>query len=369
MYFQRALQLSWDSLKMSLVIVSLVLALSSPACTAPASQCACASVDTVIERVFGSKDNSFGTLSSPSCLPYQGDQKAINDGRIYAHVLYQGQNAWLLTSDIYIKNCHESFDCVCATAAVDVLTGYGTGSTTMTTLTSGQCVTLQGKTYNSTAGTWLQVNANNKIGWIKKGNVVFHENCGGHSQAASSVVQLPGCPKIITRAEWGARAPRSPHVKLAHTPYYAFIHHGATAGCFTRGECVRMIQSYQNFHMDGHGWSDIGYSFVIGEDGNVYEGRGWDAVGAHTYNYNSRGLGFCVIGNFMQRLPHQAAQDVLQKIIACGVSNGKLTSTYTMLGHRDVGGASGATSCPGDMFYALIQKWPHYNAPVIPSTK
>ena len=39
------------------------------------------------------------------------------------------------------------------------------------------------------------------------------------------------------------------------------------------------------------GWSDIGYSFVVGEDGNVYEARGWDTIGAHTKGYNSVGLG------------------------------------------------------------------------------
>ena len=41
-------------------------------------------------------------------------------------------------------------------------------------------------------------------------------------------------------------------------------------------------------------WSDIGYSFVVGEDGNVYEARGWDAVGAHTLHHNYDGLGKCV---------------------------------------------------------------------------
>lgn len=39
------------------------------------------------------------------------------------------------------------------------------------------------------------------------------------------------------------------------------------------------------------GWNDIGYSFVVGEDGNVYEARGWDSIGAHTKGYNSVGLG------------------------------------------------------------------------------
>lgn len=30
---------------------------------------------------------------------------------------------------------------------------------------------------------------------------------------------------------------------------------------------------------------------MIGEDGNVYEGRGWDTVGAHTLHHNTDGLG------------------------------------------------------------------------------
>lgn len=38
----------------------------------------------------------------------------------------------------------------------------------------------------------------------------------------------------------------------------------------------------QTFHMESKGWDDIGYNFMIGGDGAVYEGRGWDSQGAHT---------------------------------------------------------------------------------------
>jgi N-acetylmuramoyl-L-alanine amidase len=38
-------------------------------------------------------------------------------------------------------------------------------------------------------------------------------------------------------------------------------------------------------------WMDLGYSFLVGGDGQVYEGRGWNHSGAHTYGYNSRGVG------------------------------------------------------------------------------
>lgn len=39
------------------------------------------------------------------------------------------------------------------------------------------------------------------------------------------------------------------------------------------------------------GYSDIGYSFMIGGNGEVFEGRGWDRTGGHTLNYNSIGYG------------------------------------------------------------------------------
>ena len=57
----------------------------------------------------------------------------------------------------------------------------------------------------------------------------------------------------------------------------------------------------------------------MGEDGNVYEGRTWGVEGAHTRGYNTAAHGYCVIGNFMTRLPNQLALNALQNIIECGV--------------------------------------------------
>ena len=73
--------------------------------------------------------------------------------------------------------------------------------------------------------------------------------------------------------------------------------------------------------MDILGWDDIGYNFLIGEDGRVYIGRGWKVVGAQTYHYNDISYGFCVMGNFMELLPNDKALKALQKIIQCGVDN------------------------------------------------
>jgi len=68
------------------------------------------------------------------------------------------------------------------------------------------------------------------------------------------------------------------------------------------------------------GWWDIGYNFLIGEDGKVYDGRGWNTVGAHVYGYNSRSIGIALIGNFDSRIPNSAALNACKKLIGCGVS-------------------------------------------------
>lgn len=58
------------------------------------------------------------------------------------------------------------------------------------------------------------------------------------------------------------------------------------------------MRSMQRFHQNERGWDDIGYSFAIGGDGKVYEGRGFDRVGAHAPSYNDKSIGIVLIGNW-----------------------------------------------------------------------
>ncbi len=76
------------------------------------------------------------------------------------------------------------------------------------------------------------------------------------------------------------------------------------------------------------GWSDIGYNFLIGGDGRVYEGRGWGRVGAHTYGYNSASVAFSFIGNAQDVSPSAAALQAFNDLNACSVSNG--VSSHTL---------------------------------------
>ncbi|RWS18622.1 peptidoglycan recognition protein-like protein [Leptotrombidium deliense] len=103
-------------------------------------------------------------------------------------------------------------------------------------------------------------------------------------------------------------------------------------------------------------WGDIGYSFLIGGDGKVYEGRGWGVEGAHTLGYNRNGIGISFIGDFTNVTPSNNMLNAAKALIACGVKSGKIKSTYQLHGHRD----AGSTACPGNKLYAIIKTWKNY---------
>ncbi|XP_076240324.1 peptidoglycan-recognition protein SC2 [Calliopsis andreniformis] len=172
-----------------------------------------------------------------------------------------------------------------------------------------------------------------------------------------------GVPNIVSREEWGARSPvqRVP-LPVTPTPYVVIHHGGIPKYCHDQKTCSAIVRSYQNYHMDDHGWFDIGYSFVIGEDGNVYEGRGWDYVGAHAPGYNSQSIGICVIGDFSDFLPNKAALKALNALIDYGVSLGKISESYHVLGHRQAKN----TLCPGDEFYKYVVTHPRWTSNPIP---
>jgi len=185
-------------------------------------------------------------------------------------------------------------------------------------------------------------------GWIAG---TYLNNAG----AASCPGTPTGCPRIISRAEWGARSPTSTTAITRPVPRY-FVHHSEGAHCTTEAACKNVVKGIQNYHMDSNGWADIGYNFLVGEDGNAYEGRGEDRQGAHSPNYNSSAYGVCIMGSFTNINPNAAALNVTQQLISCLISRGKLSSNYTLHGHRD----GTCTSCPGNALYATIRTWPRY---------
>ncbi len=134
------------------------------------------------------------------------------------------------------------------------------------------------------------------------------------------------------------------------------VHHtaGAISGDKRSGE-ERMRAIYQ-YHAKTMGWGDIGYHYVIDEQGHIYEGRagGKLVVGGHAYCHNVGTIGVALMGNFESEQPQQAQIHALQWLLKdlavqygidvnhSAVLQGK-TYASPIVRHRDLL----STACPG----------------------
>ncbi|XP_057699646.1 N-acetylmuramoyl-L-alanine amidase [Corythoichthys intestinalis] len=168
------------------------------------------------------------------------------------------------------------------------------------------------------------------------------------------------CPQIIPRCQWRANDRKETPIPLSLPLHFLYVHHTyePSQPCLSFSQCSMDMRAMQRFHQEVRNWSDIGYSFVVGSDGYVYEGRGWNLLGTHTRGHNSRGFGVSIIGNYTSALPSRHAMDLLRhRLTRCAVDGGRLVANYTVHGHRQM---VNYTSCPGDAFFSEITKWDHF---------
>lgn len=123
-----------------------------------------------------------------------------------------------------------------------------------------------------------------------------------------------------------------------------------------QSECVFRVRYIQNFHIESQNFSDIGYNFLVGGDGAVYEGRGWNKQGAHTRGYNVGSVCVAFIGTFTRLEPSARQLNVTKLLLEEGVRLNKLTKSYNLFGARQFFG----TESPGERLFRIIKAWPHW---------
>lgn len=162
--------------------------------------------------------------------------------------------------------------------------------------------------------------------------------------------------RIVNRRTWLAQPPARANNPL-HVPVpYVVILHTATENCSTQADCIFIVRHVQTFHIESNGWNDIGYSFLVGGDGNVYEGRGWDTEGAFALGYNRKAIGIAFIGTFTAELPVPKQIQAGKQLIDLGVDLNKISPDYKLLAHRQLS----PTESPGQAFFELLKTWPHW---------
>ena len=158
--------------------------------------------------------------------------------------------------------------------------------------------------------------------------------------------------KVIPRWRWRAKKPTASKTAMIRPARGTIVHHTVTAGGKRTPKQERAHMRELQQIAFSRFFADISYSFIIFESGNVYEGRGWGVVGAHTEGSNSTTHGIAFVGNYETAKPSKASLDSARALIRKGVRNGHIKKGGSVIGHRDDPGA--ATACPGKHLFEKI---------------
>jgi hypothetical protein len=197
-----------------------------------------------------------------------------------------------------------------------------------------------------------------------------------HDRGMDVAHALADQPPIVSRAQWGADEGMVEHgPSYARSVDRAFVHHTVGSNGYTQAQAAAVVRAVMAFHINGNGWNDIGYNFLIDRFGTIYEGRagGIDraVIGAQAGGFNTSSTGVAMMGTFTSGAPPAAAMQSLDRLLAwiadvhhfhplrasqatsLGSTRfpaGTEVSLSTISGHRDVS----STACPGDAVYPLL---------------
>lgn len=108
------------------------------------------------------------------------------------------------------------------------------------------------------------------------------------------------------------------------------------------------IDVIRKLHLE-RGFDDVGYHFVIEENGKIRNGRKVEIQGAHVKGDNIDSIGICVCGNFEVNQPSECQIRALKSLI-CKLY--KKFGKLKILGHKDYPASD--TLCPGHYLYKLL---------------
>lgn len=106
---------------------------------------------------------------------------------------------------------------------------------------------------------------------------------------------------------------------------------------------------------------DIAFNFLIGGNGLIYNGRGWDAEGRHTKGFDANSMCIAIIGTFNYAEPPRMQLEAVQRLITEGIRLKKIASNYRLYGQ---GQLMPLTESPGRVAYELVKTWSHWTSEI-----
>jgi hypothetical protein len=172
-------------------------------------------------------------------------------------------------------------------------------------------------------------------------------------------------PATISYDIWRAGLPEPIPGRVPTEVKHCIVHH--SAGSNTDTNYTNVVRNIYLFHTQSNGWDDIGYNYLIAQNGDIYDGRdpqeqgSQDEIqGAHFCAKNSGTMGICLLGNYNTTNPTDTSLKSLERLLTFKLHKEELSafdafnhpnslgsSLPVIAGHKD----GCATACPGTNLY------------------
>lgn len=148
---------------------------------------------------------------------------------------------------------------------------------------------------------------------------------------------------VLGPSTWGAK-PAQSDLKALKSPILRIILSDTldqSGSCTTKEECVSRLQAMQTYYKDEFQLSDIPFNFLVGDDGNVYESRGFIHQGEIPRNdnvnfYDDAGLFVAMIGDFTNKSPSSEQVETFWEFVESSVKHDQITKNYYILSHSQL---------------------------------
>ncbi|MBW3619738.1 MAG: N-acetylmuramoyl-L-alanine amidase, partial [Actinobacteria bacterium] len=148
-----------------------------------------------------------------------------------------------------------------------------------------------------------------------------------------------------SRYDWGADESLLPTTERAFAPVQVLTVHHTGESAHASGDPAAWVRSIYEYHLS-RGWDDIGYQYLVGPGGELFEGRRSDVdseacqsdpdgdgvlgdgadfahdatdqlvTAAHTGGYNTGNAGVSVLGDYRTAVPTAASRQALVDVLA-----------------------------------------------------
>ncbi|XP_054265288.1 peptidoglycan recognition protein 3-like [Macrosteles quadrilineatus] len=135
--------------------------------------------------------------------------------------------------------------------------------------------------------------------------------------------------EIISRSAWEALEPLNP-IQLREIPNNVFMSYSRQEPC-SGYDCLHYLRREQVKHIRIKKHSDLSYSFLIDEDGRIYEGRGASLTPSlpMKYKYLERcSLLIVALGTFSDEPPPDKMFEAREEFLQYCVKQEFITSDY-----------------------------------------